>query len=83
MASPTQRCRVDDRSVLSLARTHEQDDSAAFGDAGDDAAGAAQVRGRDVEGDDVDALADAEDVATVRRVPERGGVAEVGLGGQE
>ena len=39
--------------------------------------------GCDVEGDDVDALADAEDVAAVHGVPERSAVAEVGLGGEE
>ncbi len=36
-----------------------------------------------VEGNDVDAGADAEDVAAVERVPEGGGVAEVGLGGEK
>lgn len=41
------------------------------------------MRRGDVERDYVDALADAEDVARVHGVPERGAVAEVGLGGEE
>lgn len=74
---------VHDRSVLALAGADEKDEAAALGDAGDDAAGAAEVGGGDVEGDDVDAGADAEDIAAVHGVPEGCGMAEVGLGGEE
>lgn len=74
---------VDDAPVLPLPRADEEDHAGALGDAADDAACAAEMRGGDVEGDDVDAGADAEDVAGVGRVPEGGGVAEVGLGGEE
>lgn len=83
MASAGQLGGIHDGAVLALAGADEEDETAAFGDAGDDAAGAAEVGGGDVEGDDVDTGADAEDVAAVERVPERGGVAEVGLGGEE
>lgn len=76
------RC-IDDAEILAFAGADEEDEAAAFGDAGDDAAGAAEVGGCYVEGDDVDAGADAEDVAAVERVPEGGGVTEVGLGGEE
>lgn len=74
---------VDDAPVLPLPRAGEEDHAGALGDAADDAACAAEVGGGDVEGDDVDAGADAEDVAGVSRVPEGGGVAEVRLGGEE
>ena len=65
------------------AGSNKKDEAAALGDARDDAAGAAEVSGGDVQGDDVDAGADAEDVAGVGGVPEGGAVAEVGLGGEE
>ena len=83
MASARQFCGIDDTTVLAFAGADEEDQATAFGDAGDDAAGAPEVGGCYVEGNDVDAGADAEDVAAVERVPEGGGVAEVGLRGEE
>lgn len=68
---------------LAGPRAHEQDQAAPVGDLFDDARGPAQMRGRLLEGDDVDALPDAVDVARVGRVPERGVVAHVCLGGHE
>lgn len=41
------------------------------------------MRGGGVGGDDVDSLADTEDVAGIGGMPEGGGVADVGLGGDE
>ena len=54
----------------------------------DDFACSAQVRGRHVEGDDVDgifafAAADAEDVLGIRGMPEGGRVAYMCLAGQQ
>lgn len=62
------RC-FNDASILAWARAGEQDQAAAFGDAGDDAAGAAKVGGSNIEGDDVDTLANSEDVAAVHGIP--------------
>lgn len=70
MASARQLPRLDDAAVLALAGADEEDDTAAFGDGADDLACAAEVGGGDVEGDDVDAGADAEDVAAVCWVPQ-------------
>lgn len=83
MASARQLAGLDDAAVLALASADEEDDAAAFGDGADDLAGAAEVGSGDVEGDDVDPRADAEDVAAVGRVPEGGAVAQVGLRGEE
>ena len=74
---------IDHSPGLAWPCAHEQDQSSSFGDAGDDAAGAAEVRRGDVERDYVDALPDAKDVAGVHGVPEGGVMAEVGLGGEE
>ena len=65
------------------SRTHKQNQSSSFRNAGYHATGTAEMRGRDVEGDDVDTLADAEYVARVHGVPERGAVTKVGLRGEE
>jgi hypothetical protein len=70
-------------AVLALAGAHEQHDAASPRHLLDDFGGAAQVGGRLLERDDVDALADAVDVARVRRVPQRGGMALVGFRGEE
>lgn len=70
-------------SGLSLAGAHEQDETCPFSDAGDNAARPAEMGGCHVEGDDVDTLADAKYVARVSRVPERGRVAQMGLGGEK
>lgn len=63
MTPPRHLRGFDHASMLALPRAHKEDEAAALGDAGDDAAGAAEVRGGDVEGDDMDAGADAKDVA--------------------
>lgn len=68
---------------LAGPRAHEQDQAAPVGDLFDDARGPAQMCGCLLEGDDVDALPDAVDVARVGRVPERGVVAHVYLRGHE
>lgn len=52
-----------DACVLPSARADEENKAAVFGDTGDYAAGSAEVGGGHVERYDVDALADAEDVA--------------------
>ena len=83
MTSPCQLRRIHHAAILTFAVPDKEDEPAALCDAGDDAAGAAEVCGGDVEGDDVDARADTEDVAAVERVPEGCGVAEVRLGGEE
>ena len=72
-----------DDGALTGTGADEQDQTAVVGDLLDDAGGAAQVGGCGLERDDVDALADAVDVAGVGRVPERRVVTHVGLGGHE
>lgn len=74
---------ADDAAVEAGAGADEEDEAAAFCDAGDDFGGAAEVLSGGVEGNDVNTVADAEDVAGVCGVPKGGGVAHVGLGGHE
>lgn len=69
MASTAHLCCSDHGSALAFAGADEEDEAASLGDAGDDPTGTAEVSSGDVEGDDVDAGADAEDVARVHRVP--------------
>ncbi|KAL8865554.1 MAG: hypothetical protein Q9198_009264 [Flavoplaca austrocitrina] len=83
MTPPCQLRCIHYAAILTFAGSDKEDEPAALCDAGDDAAGAAEVGGGDVEGDDVDARADTENVAAVERVPEGCGVAEMGLGGEE
>ena len=73
----------DDALGLAGAGPDEEDEPRAHGDAVDDAAGASEVAGSHFGGYDVDAVADAEDVGAVGGVPVGGGVAEVGLRGDE
>jgi hypothetical protein len=72
MASVCESGCVHHGAVLASARAGEEHQAAAFTDGSDDLTGAAEVGGGHVEGDDVDALADAEDVALVGGVPEGG-----------
>lgn len=74
---------VDDDASLALARADEEDQAAVLGYFADDFGGAPEVGCGHVQGDDVYTLADAEDVFCVCWVPEGGGVAEVGLRGEE
>lgn len=77
---------LDDGAGLAFAGADEEDQAAARGDAFDYFAGAAQVGGCDVEGDDVDGIvvaAHAENVLCVHRVPEGSCVAEVRLRGHQ
>ena len=74
---------VSEQGVGRAAGADVQDEAAAVGDFLDDLGGAAEVGEGYVEVDDVDAVADAGDVAAVAGVPEGGVVAEVGLGGEE
>ncbi len=76
-------CCLRDELGLARPRADEQDQAASVGDLLDNTRGAAQMGGRLLEGDDVDALADAVDVAAVGWVPERGVVAHVRLGRHE
>ena len=80
---------VDDDARVAGAGADEEDEACACGDGAHDGAGAAQVRGCCVGGDDVDGVAGAgraaraEDVGGVGWVPELRGVAEVRLAGEE
>lgn len=74
---------VDDDASLALARADEEDQAAIPCDFADDFGGAPEVGCGHVQGDDVYALPDAEDVFCVRWVPEGRSVAEVGLRGEE
>jgi hypothetical protein len=69
----------DDALFLALPRADEEDDAASTGDFLHHFGRSAQVRRRDVQRDDVDAVAYAKDVSRILWVPSRGGVAEVGL----
>jgi hypothetical protein len=75
--------RLSPQRVLAIARADEEDKTALAGHLLDDLCGAAKVRSGGFEGDDVHALPDAVDVACIRGVPERRGVALVGFGCQE
>ncbi len=76
------RC-FDDASVMSGTGADEENETAALANSGHDFCSASQVGGSYVEGDYVDALSNAEDIAGVCRVPKGGGVAKVGLRGEE
>lgn len=68
---------------LARPRADEQDQAPAVGDLLDYAGSSPQVSGGLLEGDDVDALAYAVDVARIGWVPQRGVVAHVSLGGEK
>lgn len=83
MASACKLGSTDNSALLALARADEQDRSAVVGYAFYDLCCAAQVHGRGFKGDDVDSRADAVDVPLVPWVPQRGGMAHVGLRREE
>ena len=70
---------VGEQGVGRAAGADVQDEVTAVGDFLDDFGGAAEMGEGYVEVDDVDAVADAGDVAAIAGVPEGGMVAEVGL----
>ena len=70
-------------AVLAVAGADKQHNAASSRHLVDDFGGAAEVGGGGFERDDVDALADAVDVAGVGGVPQRGDVPLVGFGGEE
>lgn len=74
---------ADDDVAHPVPRTDKQDDTAAFRDLFNHFRRPFEVCVRDVERDDVDAVSYASDVAAVGRVPQRCGVAQMGLVGQE
>lgn len=75
--------RVDDDFSLSFACSDEEDDSAASSDFLYYFCGATEVGEGNFEGDDVDAVADTEDIVTVSWVPECCRVTEMTLIRQE
>ncbi len=75
--------RLHDAALLAAPRADKQHEPAALAHAAHDARGAPQVRRRRLERDDVHAVADAEDVALVARVPQRLRVAQVRLRRQQ
>lgn len=83
MASACEVGSTDNSALLALTRADEQDRSAVVGYAFHDLCCAAQVHGRGFKGDDVDSRADAVDVPLVPWVPQRGGMAHVGLRREE
>lgn len=86
VAAPGQFGGADDAAGLAGAGSDEEDETAAFGYAADDFAGAAEVGGCHVQADDVDRVlfaADAEDVLGVGGMPEACGMADVRLAGEE
>ena len=72
---------IDDNIFMPISCSNKEDQAATARDLGDDLGGTAEVRECRIKGDDVDAIADTKDVGAVTRVPKRGGVTEVGLGG--
>ena len=79
---PTRSPRsIDDNIFMPISCPNKEYQATTARDLGDDLGGTAEVRECRIKGDDVDAIADTEDVGAVTRVPKRGGVAEVGLGG--
>lgn len=83
MARAREAGSLGDDLRVTGAGADEEDEAGAIGDLLDDAGGAAEVRGGLLERDDVDALAHAEDVARVGRVPQRCVVAHVRLRRQQ
>jgi len=79
---PTRSPRsIDDNIFMPISCPNKEYQAATARDLGDDLGGTAEVRECRIKGDDVDAVADTEDVGAVTGVPKRGGVAEVGLSG--
>ena len=77
---PTRTFRgIDNNVLVSVSCTNKEDDSTSAGDLSDNLCGATKIREGGVQGNDVDTIADAEDVGTVAWIPEGGGMAEVGL----
>lgn len=74
---------VDDAALLSRPGADEDDRAPGASDARDDFCCAPQVRGGHVEGDDVDPVPHAKDVARVAGVPERRRVSQVGASGHQ
>lgn len=83
VVAPGQLGRADNGPLLALFRADEEEEAAAGCYLFDDLRCAAEVGCRHVEGDDVDAVADTEDIPRVQRVPSGCGMAEVSLGGEE
>lgn len=83
MTAAGQFSRFDHDSVLPFASTHEKDEACSFSHAGNNAARPPEMGGGHIEGYDMDPLPDTEYIARVPRVPERGRVTEMGLGGEE
>lgn len=79
VVAPGQLGRVDRDLLRAVAGADEEDDAAPPGDLLDHLGRPQEVGVRRVQGDDVDAVPHAEDVAAVGRVPERRRVAEVRL----
>lgn len=71
--------RVDCNFLHAVAGADEEDDAASPCDFLDDLGRTQEVGVRHIQGDDVDAVSYAEDVAAVRRVPERRRMAEMCL----
>lgn len=74
---------ADNSALLAFAGANEQDRSSVEGYAFYDLRCAAQMHRRGFKGDDMDTRADAVDVSLVPRVPQRGGMAHVGLRREE
>lgn len=77
VAASSHLCSLHNSAILAISGADKQHETSALRHSLYDCASAAKMRGRHVEGDNVDTLADTEDVAGIDGIPERSRVTEM------